>query len=133
MFSVRGTCRRAGNYRKKEAGTALTSQCTGNPQIYRSDAMENVIDLILSNEIYLFITIGVIIALIFFIVKKMIKLIIYAAIILMAFLAYVYYTGDSMDTAVEPAKEAIEKAEKNLEENRGTQEVKKKIEKELKK
>lgn len=95
--------------------------------------MENLIDIILSNEIYLLITIGVIVALVFFILKKMIKLIIYATLILAAFLAYVYYTGDSIENVVEPAKEAIEKAEKNLEENAGTEEVKKKIEKELKK
>jgi Ca2+/Na+ antiporter len=105
----------------------------GFRKIIRSGAMENVIELILSNEIYLLITIGVIIALVFFVLKKMIKLIIYATIILLAFLAYVYYTGESIDTAVEPAKEAIEKAEKNLEENKETQEVKKKIENELKK
>jgi predicted RNase H-like HicB family nuclease len=95
--------------------------------------MDNVIDLILSNEIYLIITIGVIIALVFFILKKMIRLIIYASIILLAFLAYVYFTGDSIDTAIEPAKEAIENAEKKLEENTEVQQVKKKIEKEVKK
>lgn len=96
--------------------------------------MENIIELILSNEIYMLITICVLLAIFFFILKKMVKLIFYALGILIAFLAYVYYAGGSVENVLEPAQQVIEKAEQKVEEqSKDAQEIKKKVEKELKK
>ena len=74
--------------------------------------MDNVIDLIISNRYYLIITACILAAAVFFIIKKMLKLFIYAFIALIAFFAYAYYTGKSIGKTIEPAKDAIKKAEK---------------------
>ncbi len=71
--------------------------------------MSDFFDLILSNRIYLIIAICIVGGIIFFIIKKMIKFIIYAIIILIAFLAYLHYSGDSVNSTVEPVQKAIKK------------------------
>ncbi len=96
--------------------------------------MENLIDAILSNQLYLIITAGLVIALIFFVIKKMIKLLLYASIVLIAFLGYLIYSEKPVTSVVVPAQKAVEKAEQTInEKNKELQEVKKKVEKELKK
>jgi hypothetical protein len=65
---------------------------------------------ILSNSMYLIITICLLGIVAFFIIKKMTKLIIYSSILLIAFLAYIHYTGDSVTSTVEPVQKALEKA-----------------------
>ncbi|MFA6542508.1 MAG: hypothetical protein WCT99_12990, partial [Bacteroidota bacterium] len=96
-------------------------------------SVEQLFDTIISNEVYLLIAGVLVIALVFFVVKKMIKLLLYAFLILAAFLAYVFYSGKTVSEAVKPVQEKIEKAEKTVKENKEIQEVKKKVEKELKK
>lgn len=96
--------------------------------------MENIIDLLLGNEVLLIATVCVIVALIFFIIKKMMKLTFYALGILIALLAYLYYTGESVTTLIEPAKETIEKAEEKVEQSKKeAEQIKNKVETELKK
>jgi hypothetical protein len=70
------------------------------------------VDLILSNELYIIITVVIVCVIVFFAIKKLIKLLIYAAIILIAFLAYVYLTGQTVNSVIEPVEKAVEKAEK---------------------
>jgi hypothetical protein len=53
--------------------------------------MSDFINLILSNRIYLIITLCVIGVILFFVVKKALKLFLYAVLLLAAFLAYVYF------------------------------------------
>ena len=74
--------------------------------------MGDFISIILSNEIYLVIVLAIICAIIFLIMKKLIKILIYAAIILTAFLLYVYFTNQTIDTALKPIEKAMDKTEK---------------------
>ena len=95
--------------------------------------MGDFINLVVSNTSYTLIVACVCIAIIFFVIKKMIKLIMYAFVLLIAFLAYLYYTGETVATTVETTQKAIEKGEQVVKENKVGQEIKKKIEKEIKK
>ena len=49
---------------------------------------------------------------IFLAIKKLIKILIYAAIILIAFLSYVYYTGKTVDSVIKPVEKAVNSAVK---------------------
>lgn len=95
--------------------------------------MEQFVELILSNNLYLMIVALFIIAIVFSILKKVLKLLLYTVVALAAFLGYVYYTDSSLSDVIEPATQAVEKAEKSMDENKEFQEAKKKVEKELKK
>ncbi len=57
------------------------------------------------------ITACIIIVILFFVIKKAIKLFIYAFIILIAFLAYIYFTGKSVTSTIEPVQKTVKKAE----------------------
>ena len=70
--------------------------------------MTDFIELLLSNTLYLIVTVCLLAVVVFFGAKKMTKLFIYAALILVAFLAYVYYTGESVESAVKPVQKVIE-------------------------
>jgi hypothetical protein len=74
--------------------------------------MAEFISIILSNIYYTMIAVSLIIVILFLVIKKLLKLFIYAAVILIAFLAYIYYTGKTVDSVVRPVEKAIEKAEK---------------------
>jgi hypothetical protein len=74
--------------------------------------MAEFISIILSNKYYTMIAVSLIIVILFLVIKKLMKLFIYAAILLIAFLAYIYYTGKTLDSVVQPVGKAIEKAEK---------------------
>jgi hypothetical protein len=73
--------------------------------------MGDFIDVILSNTLYIIITAGILGVMSFFVIKKMTKLFMYASIILIAFLAYAYYTGESVTSTIEPIQKAVKKAE----------------------
>jgi multisubunit Na+/H+ antiporter MnhC subunit len=73
--------------------------------------MSNFINIILSNEIFTIIALCLIGVIIFLVIKKLIKLLVYAAIILIAFLSYVFYSGKTIDSAMKPVEKAIDKAE----------------------
>jgi Ca2+/Na+ antiporter len=68
------------------------------------------VNIILTNKLYTFIAICIIGVIIFLAIKKLIKYLIYAGIILIAFLIYVFYTGKTVDSVVKPVEKAIEKA-----------------------
>jgi len=72
--------------------------------------MSEFIDIILSNKIYLLILVCLTGAIVFLIIKKLLKLLVYAAIILLAFLAYIYYTGETVGSVLKPVEKALEKA-----------------------
>ncbi len=73
--------------------------------------MSDFIDLILSNTLYMIITACILGVMVYFAIKKMTKLFIYASIIMIAFLTYIYYTGESVTSTIEPVEKAVEKAE----------------------
>ncbi len=66
--------------------------------------MENLISTILSNPIYLIIT-GLAIVIIFFLlIKKLFKILIYAFILFIAFLTYIYLTGSNVNETIKDVK-----------------------------
>ncbi len=96
--------------------------------------METILTEIMANETYLLIAIVLLLAVIFSIIKKITKLLIYSFIALIAFCIYIYYTGDSVAETIEQGQEAVEKAEKAAEEKKKElDDAKKKVEQELKK
>ena len=74
--------------------------------------MSDFVDIILSNKFYMIFAICIVSVIVFFVIKKTIKLFIYAVIILIAFLAYIYYTGKSVTSTIEPVEKAVKKAER---------------------
>ena len=67
--------------------------------------MENLINTIFSNPVYIVIT-GVIFAIIIFLlIKKLFKFFIYACVIFIAFLVYVHFTGGSVKETIKDAKD----------------------------
>jgi len=67
--------------------------------------LENLINTIFSNPVYIVIT-GVIFAIIIFLlIKKLFKLFIYACVIFIAFLVYVHFTGGSVKETIKDAKD----------------------------
>jgi amino acid permease len=99
--------------------------------------MLQLIDQILANPVYTIIAVVILAVLVFAIIKKVIKLIITILILIAAYLAYVNYAGDdvqqTIDKTVLCGTETAKDVKKKVEENKQVQEVKKKIEKELKK
>ena len=70
--------------------------------------MENLINTIFSNPVYIVIT-GVIFAIILFLlIKKLFKYFIYACVIFIAFLVYVHFTGGSIKETIKDAKDKTE-------------------------
>jgi hypothetical protein len=69
--------------------------------------MSDLIDLIISNTLYLIITVCTISAAIYFGMKKMTKLFLFSCIILIAFLSYVYYTGESVEDTMDKAGDVV--------------------------
>ena len=74
--------------------------------------MSDFVDIILSNKFYMILALCIVSVIVFFVIKKTIKLFIYAVIILIAFLAYIYYTGKSVTSTIEPVEKAVKKAER---------------------
>lgn len=74
--------------------------------------MSDFIDIILSNRFYMIMAACILSVIVFFVIKKAIKLFIYALIILIAFLAYIYFTDRSVNSAITPVQKAVKKAEK---------------------
>jgi hypothetical protein len=66
--------------------------------------MENLIDTILSNPVYMIIAGLAIIIIIFLLMKKFFKYFIIACILFIAFLAYVHFTGGSVEETINDAK-----------------------------
>jgi hypothetical protein len=66
--------------------------------------MENLISTILSNPIYLIITGLAIVIIIFLLIKKLFKILIYAFVLFIAFLTYIYLTGGSVNETIKDVK-----------------------------
>lgn len=63
------------------------------------------IDKFISNPIFIAIAVGIIALLIYFIIKKVLKLIFFALIALGVFLLYVHFTGEDVEKTLEKGKE----------------------------
>lgn len=74
--------------------------------------MGDFINVILSNTLYMIIAACLLVVMVYFAIKKTIRLFIYVFILLIAFLAYIHYTGESVTSTIEPVQKAVEKAEK---------------------
>jgi len=94
--------------------------------------MEHIIELLLANDLYLLIAVVLALAIVFSIIKKVLKLLVYAVVALAAFVAYVYYSGTPVQEVIEQGTDAVRKAETTVKENETVKEVKKKAEQELK-
>ncbi len=73
----------------------------------RSLTVSDLIDMILSNTLYLLATVCIAGAAIYCGLKKMTKLFVISCIVLIAFLSYVYYTGESVEDTVDKAGDVV--------------------------
>ncbi len=75
--------------------------------------MEDMIEDILANPVYIVLALVVLAFLAFAIFRKALKLILIAVVILIAYAGYVYYTGgnarEAVKSAIEEGKDAIKK------------------------
>lgn len=69
--------------------------------------MSDLIDMLITNTLYLIITVCIVSATIYFGMKKMAKLFAFSCIVLIAFLSYVYYTGESVEDTVDKAGNVV--------------------------
>lgn len=73
------------------------------------------IDKLISNPIFIAVAVGIIALLIFFIIKKVLKLVLFALIALVVFLLYVHFTGGdvkkTLEKGTEKANEWIDSAQ----------------------
>jgi ABC-type transport system involved in cytochrome c biogenesis permease subunit len=69
--------------------------------------MSYLINMILSNTLYMIITACILGVMVYFGIKKMTKLLIFSFVVLIAFLSYVYYTGESVEDTVDKAGEVV--------------------------
>jgi hypothetical protein len=72
-----------------------------------AEKMSDLIEMIVSNTLYLIITVCIMGITVYFGMKKMTKLFVFSCIILIAFLSYVYYTGESVEHTVEKAGNVV--------------------------
>ena len=71
--------------------------------------MEKLIENILSDQLYTIIAGVALVLIVFFVIKKLLKLFLYALILFLGFLAYVHYTGGSVEEEILKTKEKGEK------------------------
>ena len=67
--------------------------------------MENLLNIILSNSLYMIIAGIALVIILFLLIKKLFKFLLYACILFIAFLAYVHYTGGSVKETIKNAKD----------------------------
>ena len=67
--------------------------------------LENLISSILSNPLYIIIAGIALVIILFLLIKKLFKFLLYACILFIAFLAYVHYTYGSVKETIKNAKE----------------------------
>ena len=67
--------------------------------------MENLLNIILSNSHYMIIAGIALVIILFLLIKKLFKFLLYACILFIAFLAYVHYTCGSVKETIKNAKE----------------------------
>ncbi|MCK5922837.1 MAG: hypothetical protein KAG66_17980, partial [Methylococcales bacterium] len=71
--------------------------------------MENIIQQLTSNPVYLAIAAGLAIVLVVGIIKKVLKMIVILAIALIAFVAFLHFTGREIPTSVDDIKKSVSK------------------------
>ena len=80
--------------------------------------MDQIVDTILSNNIYLLVAIIFLVVLGFMVIKKMIKLALYALVIFILYLGYLYYIGGDVkheiEKSIEKGTETIEDVKKEV-------------------
>ena len=62
--------------------------------------MQNLINTILSNPVYIIISVIAIVIILFLLIKKLFNFLAYACILFIAFLAYVHFTGGSIKETI---------------------------------
>jgi hypothetical protein len=67
--------------------------------------MQQLLEKVMSNPLYLTVSVIIVVILLYAIVKRIIKLLIFLVILIIAFLAYVHYTGGSVKETIDKAKE----------------------------
>ncbi len=67
--------------------------------------MENLLNIILSNSVYMIIAGIALVIILFLLIKKLFKFLLYACILFIAFLVYVHYTGGSVKETIKNAKD----------------------------
>ena len=71
--------------------------------------MEKLLNIILSNQVYIIIAGIAIVIILFLLIKKFFKFFLYACMLFIAFLAYVHYTGGSVKDTIKDVKEKSKK------------------------
>jgi hypothetical protein len=69
--------------------------------------MEQLVEKVMSNPLYLVVSVIIAVVLLYAIVKRIVKLLIFLVILIIAFLAYVQYTGSTVKDTIEKAKEKV--------------------------
>lgn len=69
--------------------------------------MDQLVDKIISNPLHLVITIILAILVLYAIVKRVIKLLLFLVIVVAAFLAYVHYTGSTVKDTLKKVGEKV--------------------------
>ena len=67
--------------------------------------MEKLLNIILSNHLYIISAGSAIVIIIFLLIKKLFKFFLYACLLFIAFLAYVHYRGGSVKETIKDVKE----------------------------
>ena len=83
--------------------------------------MENIIETMTANPVYLAIAVIIAMVMVFGFIKKIIKLILLTASVFILYVAYLHYTGKdtdeitrSMKKTAEPAKESVTKTTEKI-------------------
>ena len=69
--------------------------------------METIINQLASNPVYFAVAIVFALVILFGVIKKLIKLVIFSAVIFAIWIAYLFYTDKEIPTTIQEAKESI--------------------------
>ena len=91
--------------------------------------METIINQLASNPVYFAVAVVFVLVILFGVIKKLIKLVIFSAVVFAIWIAYLVYTDKEIPTTIQEAKESIietidmgkQKGEKLLEKKVGEQ------------
>ena len=69
--------------------------------------METIINQLASNPVYFAVAIVFVLVILFGVIKKLIKLVIFSAVVFAIWIAYLVYTDKEIPTTIQEAKESI--------------------------
>ena len=69
--------------------------------------METIINQLASNPVYFAVAVVFVLVILFGVIKKLIKLVIFSAVIFAIWIAYLVYTDKEIPTTIQEAKESI--------------------------